>query len=153
MLLGDGIEREQLERRTSTLPNVHHASIRSSSHVVPQFLTAADVLVVSLHGLPIASRHHAEQGAGLLEGRQAGVGSRCGRRRGTDRGQRRRPRGPPGDRTATVAAVTRLARMPDEELARMGTAARRCFERTFSEDVGSRRLETMLVNAQEDGRP
>ncbi len=151
VLLGDGIEREQLERRTRTLPNVHmRPSVEES--LVPQFLAAADVLVVSLRDTPLlratmpskvqaslrAGRpvlaHVAGDAAELIESNDAGLAAQ------------------PGDRTATAAAITRLARMPDDALTRTGKAARECFQRTFSESVGARRLETMLVNAQEDGR-
>ena len=150
VLMGEGIERQRLEQRAATLPNVHVVPSVDQS-VVRDYLAASDVLVVSLRDTPLlrvtmpskvqeslrAGKpilvHAAGDAAELIEANGAGAAA------------------PPGDRVAAVCAVSRLTRVSDAELARMGAAARHCFDTSFSQDVGARRLETMLVNAQKDG--
>jgi glycosyltransferase involved in cell wall biosynthesis len=152
VLVGGGIAEQDLRARAAGLraENVHFLGSVPQAAMGP-LSAAADLHLVSLADTPLlrvtmpskvqaslmAGRpvlaHVAGDAAELIEANDAGLAAA------------------PGDPTATVAAVTRLTGMPDEQLAQMGAAARRCFEQTFSEEVGSRRLETMLVNAQENG--
>ena len=152
VLMGDGIERIELERRAARIPNVHVLPAVDQSSVA-EYLAAADVLVVSLKdtallrvtmpskmqvslraGRPVLV-HAAGDAAELVLAAGAGAAAA------------------PGDAAATNAAISRLTTATNSQLAAMGTAARTCYEKNFTPEVGARRLETMLVNAQKDGRP
>ncbi len=52
---------------------------------------------------------------------------------------------PPLDPAALVAAITRLATMPEEERRDMGRAARRAHDEEFSSAVGIDKMEALLV--------
>lgn len=152
VLLGDGTERAHLQDRTATIPNVHVLPPVEQS-VVADYLAAADVLVVSLQDTPLLRvtmpskvqaslragkpvlAHAAGDAARVVQGNSAGVAA------------------DPGDHRGVVAAISRLATASEVELAAMGIAARTHFEKTFTQEVGARRLETMLVNAQRSGQP
>jgi colanic acid biosynthesis glycosyl transferase WcaI len=147
-LMGDGLEREALLTKATSIPNVTVLPSVDKDEIDAR-LAAADVLVVSLRDTPLLRvtmpskvqasmragkpilAHAAGDVARLVAGQGAGIA--CS----------------PGDVTEASEAIRRLAALPAEELAAMGDAARTTYDSHFRADLGVSRLEALLLAAQD----
>lgn len=149
VLMGDGVERETISQKADGLSNV--TVLPQVGHEEAEaYLAAADILVVSLNDSPLLRvtmpskvqaclragkpilAHAAGDVAALIDGNGIGATSR------------------PGNTTETVGAIRRLALSSDNELAHMGAIAHRTYTSLFSPEIGVSRLESLLIQAQEE---
>lgn len=150
MLMGDGVAKPSLEAQAKQLglSNVRFLDPQPI-HRMGSYLAAADVHIVSLADLPLLrSTTPSKLQAALASGRAvlahaAGDVADAVVRSGGGLAAR------PGEEPETVHAIQRLAGCSSADLERMGRAARRYYEKHFSEDAGLDHLEAMLERRQE----
>jgi len=152
VLMGDGIEKDELTRAAQAAPagNVHiHDSV--PSEVVGRHLGAADVLVVSLQDSPLLratmpSKVQSSLAAGkpILVHGAGDVADVV-----TDSGAGMAVT--PGNHREVAHGIRTLATTP-ETWGRRGAAARRHYENIFAPDVGLSRLESMVLEAATKGQ-
>lgn len=148
VIMGAGVARPRVaaELRRRRLTNVHLLAPVSPDQV-DAYVSAADVLVVSLSDTPLLratmpSKVQTSLAAGrAIFAHAAGDAAEVIRSAGC--GAAAEPSNPESAR----AAIARLAATPDAELHSMGASGRRYFERHFAPDVGLDALERLLTRA------
>jgi glycosyltransferase involved in cell wall biosynthesis len=146
--LGSGLHTQRLRERAEreTLANVRFLP-RVPMAQVGAYLAAVDCLLVHLKADPlfaitIPSKTQAYMAAGkpivmAVEGDAAELVERSGGGVVV----------PPEDAEALAAAIAGLARMPPDDLARLGADARRFYDENLSFDNGTRRFAAVLNDA------
>lgn len=152
VLMGDGVEKDELSRAAATAPGGNvHVRDSVSAEVVPRHLGAADVLVVSLKDTPLLRAtmpskvqssmaagkpilvHGAGDVADVVTDSGAGVAVQ------------------PGQDGHVAHGIRKLARNP-EGWAQAGLNARAHYEEFYAPQVGITRLESMLLEAATKGQ-
>lgn len=147
VVMGSGSRRSTIEKLAADREDVHVLPPVGADEV-PNYQRAADILVVSLQDTPLlrvtmpskvqssmaAGRplfvHGAGDVANVVESNGAGAA------------------GAPGSPRAVLAAQ-QLIDMSDDDRARLGSAARECYQARFAPDAGAGRIHELLTSAVE----
>jgi glycosyltransferase involved in cell wall biosynthesis len=150
VMVGDGIDRENLERHTAALgigSRVHFLGRRPMASM-PGLLAAADVQAVCIRDTPLFRVNMPSKVQSLLAAGHpivaVAVGDPAGAVLDAGAGWAADPANP----TAVAAVLDAAAEAGTETLRRMGAAGRRSYETLMSAEIGSSRLGAILRAAR-----